>query len=172
MRPFADGTHWVLEAPMTYDRRDGWPPIIVPRGFVTDLTSVPKSLRSFVSVVGPYVRAAVLHDYLFWTQGCTRGQADRIMYYAMIDSGTPQRKARKIYRGLKIGSERAYRNNQAERAQGLPKFLPLGEEGKQYWQAVHGRSWREVRQQMKEAGVKDPVAAEPDYCDLGGSEQD
>ena len=39
--------------------------LVVPRGLITDLTSVPRILRVFVGRVGPWLEAAILHDYLY-----------------------------------------------------------------------------------------------------------
>ena len=39
--------------------------IQVPRGLITDLTSVPWFGRIFVSRVGPWLEAAMVHDYLY-----------------------------------------------------------------------------------------------------------
>ena len=39
--------------------------IVVPTGFLTDMASVPKVGRAFVSRVGRYTEATVLHDWLY-----------------------------------------------------------------------------------------------------------
>ena len=39
--------------------------ITVPRGLITDLTSAPKLLRVLIGRVGPWLEAAILHDYLY-----------------------------------------------------------------------------------------------------------
>lgn len=73
MSPWGDDGEWVLNAPFLakVDREDGTDPtwLTVPRGFITDLASVPKFLplsRSFLG--GKARRAAILHDYLYVTQ--------------------------------------------------------------------------------------------------------
>ena len=40
-------------------------PLIVPRGMLTDLSSVPSALRSFVGRVGPHLEVSIVHDFLF-----------------------------------------------------------------------------------------------------------
>ena len=66
--------------------------LVVPRGLITDLTSVPRPLRIFVGRVGPWLEAAILHDYLYiaWQDVPGRGArradrafADRTMLLAM-----------------------------------------------------------------------------------------
>lgn len=57
--------------------------IYVPRGFETDLASVPKWLGSIYPRHGRYTYAAVLHDYLYKTKMCKRARADYIFREAM-----------------------------------------------------------------------------------------
>ena len=45
LRPFADGTNWIVERDLVF-RYTGWPEIRVPKGFVTDLASVPALAQS------------------------------------------------------------------------------------------------------------------------------
>lgn len=42
-----------------------WRQIVVPDGFITDLTSVPRLLRWVAGRVGPWLEAAIVHDYLY-----------------------------------------------------------------------------------------------------------
>lgn len=69
--------------------------ITVPAGFITDLTSVPPLLRGIVSRAGPWLEAAVVHDFLYvaWQDVPERGHlerdrkfADDIMRAAMAES--------------------------------------------------------------------------------------
>lgn len=51
--------------------------LTVPKGFTTDLASVPRPFRWFVSVTGRWNKAAVLHDYLYeHDNGFTQREAD------------------------------------------------------------------------------------------------
>src|SRR5947199_120869 len=62
-------------------------PVGVPEGFVTDLTSIPKIVWGFnLRPEGPYAYAAVVHDFLYWTQDRSRDEADKIFLIAMGDS--------------------------------------------------------------------------------------
>ena len=40
-------------------------PILVPRGFLTDLSTAPRLARALVSRVGPHLEASVVHDWLY-----------------------------------------------------------------------------------------------------------
>jgi hypothetical protein len=39
--------------------------ITVPRGMVTDLSSVPRLTRFFIDRVGPHLEASIVHDFLY-----------------------------------------------------------------------------------------------------------
>jgi len=73
---FADQKDFFLARPYTYRIGSTAHAITVAEGFVTDMTSIPPPLRMFLSVHGRYGRAAVVHDYLYWSQACTKAQAD------------------------------------------------------------------------------------------------
>jgi hypothetical protein len=40
-----------------------------PAGFVTDLASIPRPIWSFFPPDGPWVKGAIVHDFLYYTQG-------------------------------------------------------------------------------------------------------
>lgn len=72
-----------------------WRQITVPEGFITDLTSVPRLLRWIAGRVGPWLEAAIVHDYLYvaWQdvpgKAATREDrrfADDIMLAAMKEA--------------------------------------------------------------------------------------
>src|SRR5687767_6419042 len=84
VRQFNDGTYWIVIEPVVYRIGNTQLQIEVPRGFVTDFASIPYGVTAFFLPTGQYSRAAVVHDYLYWTQRCSREQADRIFLLAMI----------------------------------------------------------------------------------------
>lgn len=72
-----------------------WRQLRVPAGLVTDLASVPAPFRGVVGRVGPWLEAAIVHDYLYiaWQDVPGRGPqpadkrfADRIMLAAMREA--------------------------------------------------------------------------------------
>ncbi len=58
--------------------------ITVPAGLITDLTSVPALLRWYVGRVGPWLEAAIVHDYLYiaWQDVEGRKPLDRDRAFA------------------------------------------------------------------------------------------
>jgi hypothetical protein len=85
-RPFVDGAHWIVRQPMTYSIGISNATMTVPVGFVTDFASIPQALQSIIRQNGLYLLPAVVHDYLYWKQACTREQADQIFMLAMIEN--------------------------------------------------------------------------------------
>ena len=80
---------WRVERSFTYliDFDDTLESVEVPKGFVTDFASVPRVFWVLLPPDGRYTQAAVLHDFLYFTQQYTRRQADRIFLEAMAVLG-------------------------------------------------------------------------------------
>lgn len=103
--------------------------LLAPRGMVTDLTSVPPVFRIFVGRVGPWLEAAILHDWLYvaWRHVPGRGVrardrlfADRVMLLAMERARVPAWRRLAIYGALRLFGGRAYRR-------GDMRFADLGD---------------------------------------------
>jgi len=86
MTPFGDGQASVLTGNLQYQVLQTTFVVVVPAGFVTDFASTPRALWSVIPPTGRYQLAAVVHDFLYWDQGCTREQADAIFRVAMAES--------------------------------------------------------------------------------------
>src|SRR6266404_482109 len=52
--------------------------IVIPKGFHTDLASVPRLFWTFFPPDGKYTYGALPHDYIYWTQTRTREATDKI----------------------------------------------------------------------------------------------
>jgi len=75
---------WKLLKPFEYHPDKG-KRITVPEGFVSDGASIPKFFYSFIGGrwTGRYVKAAVLHDWLYHSQPCKRKKADQVFIETM-----------------------------------------------------------------------------------------
>ena len=76
-RPFVDGRNWIVRQPLIYTIGISKNSVTISPGFVTDFASIPPALQSIIQQNGPYILPAVVHDYLYWKQTCTRGQSDQ-----------------------------------------------------------------------------------------------
>ncbi|WP_407273514.1 DUF1353 domain-containing protein [Dickeya ananatis] len=168
VRPFADSHDWVLVEDITYQIGESGLAITVPKGFVTDFASIPKTLWSFgLSPHGPYSKAAIIHDYLYWSQGCTKEQADNILAIAMKESGVSVKTVTVIYVGVHLGGESSWLSNKTERDKQFPKIIPI-----EYLKFPDNVTWTEYRQELIKKGVKDPeFETNPAYCKLGNSRE-
>jgi hypothetical protein len=137
--------------------------IEVPQGFVTDYASIPPVVRPWLERHGSYSRAAVIHDYLYWSQICTKTQADNIMLIAMQELRVPRRKRWAIHQAVSLFGRSAWANNQAERQAGKPKVLPADLFG-----MAENLTWPQARHRLIAAGIRDPIFPKnPQACALG-----
>lgn len=75
-------------------------PIDVSAGFVTDLASVPWYLWSWLPNDGPYMHAAIIHDWIYWDQVRPRNQGDTILWGDMTDCGVGYVTKQMIYQAV------------------------------------------------------------------------
>ena len=167
VRAFGDNEHWIVAEEMQYTIGSTSERIAVPAGFVTDFASIPQPLWSLgLTPHGQYSRAAIVHDYLYWSQGCTRAQSDRLMLIAMKESGVGKFDEFLVYQGVDKGGAKAWKANAKERKAGLPRLLPP-----EYRRpADPNQDWPTYRVLLVEDGVVDPpFPRDPAYCIYGNS---
>jgi uncharacterized protein DUF1353 len=92
-----------LRAPLIFESVVLNRTITVPEGFVTDLASVPRFFWPFVSPIGKYDDACVLHDWLYNVGGVERKQADDVLREAMSACGVAHDDQWVIYHGVRAG---------------------------------------------------------------------
>lgn len=165
MNMFGNAAHWRLSEPLVYRVLETPDSVIVPAGFVTDFASIPRSVQSFLSQLGEYVLPAVVHDYLYWNQSCTREQADQLFRIAMTEMEVGPITRWVIYKAVDLRGERAWEENAEARRQGLPRIVPDGVRDP-------GRleTWEEYREALRRSGIEaspgDPVSRA--FCAHGG----
>lgn len=115
---------WVLLKNLAYIAKDGRR-FVVPRGFVTDLASIPKVLRNVLDVNDKHRRAAVLHDYLYVTQQVTRAEADALFLEAMGVVGVEAPKRYIMWAAVRTGGW-IYWNKRARDKDTSGDFVPDG----------------------------------------------
>jgi Protein of unknown function (DUF1353) len=153
-RPFTDGKHWIVKQPLTYIVGVSSDSVTVPRGFVTDFASIPAYLQSLIQPTGPNLLPAVVHDYLYWNQTCTREQADQIMLLAMIENDVPASQRNSIYRAVRLGGASAWNENAAARKRGDLRILPEDRI------EIRARTlWPTYQRTLMDGGVVNPVDA-------------
>ncbi len=163
-RPFVDGRHWIVRQPLTYRIGVSNDSVTVPPGFVTDLASIPQVLQSIIRQNGLYLLPAVVHDYLYWKQTCTRAQSDQILLLAMIENKVRDLHRIAIYEAVKAAGSFAWDENARERAGRLLRIIPPDR-----LRIGANTLWPDYRLQLVQQGVVDgPDAPVPaGFCARG-----
>lgn len=108
LTPDDSGRNWTLNAPFSYDSSVGR--IDVPAGFVTDFASVPKLLWNVLPPFGRYGNAAIIHDYLYRTQGyASKPVADAIFLEAMKALGVSRLTRTLMYYAVSLFGGHSYK---------------------------------------------------------------
>jgi hypothetical protein len=89
------GNTWRLLYPLTYE--GNFDTFEVPKDFRTDFASVPRIFWNIIPPTGGYTKAAVLHDYLYYTKMVSRKDADGIFRRIMHEYGVGGLKRRTMY---------------------------------------------------------------------------
>lgn len=86
--------------------------VIVPRGFITDLASIPRPLRGWLDVAGPSREPAVIHDWLYCRQQdaagnpISRAWADELFREALAVKDVPLPTRSIYWSGVRVGGWR------------------------------------------------------------------
>jgi hypothetical protein len=115
---------WALTKTLTYTPSNGADSITVPKGFVTDLASIPRWAWELLPPDGPWAKAAVIHDYLYYTEGTgvwdrhpttitratpyTRAEANWILRDAMKDRCVGVVDRNIIYAAVRVGGSEGW----------------------------------------------------------------
>jgi hypothetical protein len=97
----------------------------VPKGFVTDLASIPRIFWSALRPDGNYAYSAILHDYLYWTQSRPREAADTILRESMTDFHVSPATIATIYEAVRLGGQKSWDQNQRLKSQGENRMLTV-----------------------------------------------
>jgi len=84
---------------------------VVPRGFETDLASIPRIFRWLLNQNGGSRRPAVLHDYLYRMQPISRAEADAIFRRALEAEGVILPGRWLYWSGVRLGGWIAWRGH-------------------------------------------------------------
>lgn len=166
VKPDAKTRYWMLREDMAWEIGNTGEFIIVPAGFVTDFASIPQALWSLgLTPYDQYSRAAIIHDWLYWTQVCTKAQSDRLLVIAMKESAVGTFDEFAVYKGVQVGGAKAWSGNAAEMVAGFPRIAPPGKRD-----LPPNGQWESYRAVLHRQGVRDPkLAANPPFCRYGDS---
>lgn len=122
---------WGLQRPLTYRPGEPGEEITVPAGFVTDLASIPRWAWVLLPPDGPWVKGAIIHDFLYATGGTgvwkrhppgitraqpySRAEADRILRQAIHNRGVGVIKRNIIWAAVRVGGRAGWGSGEKER---------------------------------------------------------
>jgi hypothetical protein len=93
---------WVLLLALIYMAKNGTR-YVAPRGFITDLASIPRLLRALFDINGLSRAPAVLHDFLYCMHYTTRAEADALLLEALEAVGVGWATRWSMYLGVRSG---------------------------------------------------------------------
>lgn len=118
--------------------------IRVPKSFITDGASVPHSLQWLYNPFGKYIKAAVIHDYLYSTYnntGINRTLADKIFRHIMQETGVDNRTVRRFYTAVRCFGETSWKKkilNEGYKDRAIVDHTKEAREYYNYWNKVLG----------------------------------
>tara|TARA_R100000664_G_scaffold25227_1_gene35192 strand:+ start:3371 stop:3730 length:360 start_codon:yes stop_codon:yes gene_type:complete len=80
----------------------------IPAGFIFDGASIPGVAKWYVDDDDHLLPAALVHDYLYVNQPCTRKEADHIFWEIMIYTGVRRSQAYVCWLAVRIGGWRPW----------------------------------------------------------------
>jgi hypothetical protein len=125
--PFADFDFYYIDSSLDWspNRGQAFQRVTVPRGFCTDLASIPRIFWSLLPRTGRYAYGAIVHDYLYWVQTNTRKEADRIFHTGMRDAGVKRFTAFVMYAAVRIFGASPWRSNASAKEKGEKRILKV-----------------------------------------------
>ncbi|WP_394222752.1 DUF1353 domain-containing protein [Alteromonas gracilis] len=152
-RVTGDGKYWIVQEPLKFELNgeDRY----VPKGFVTDFASVPRSFWVAFPPCDIYTPAAVVHDYLYWMQfpECDQECADSFLNSAMESADVPRWKRVPIYMAVRVAGSSAWSENTELNQRGVIRFVPEGFVADQ-----PNETWAQIEKRLKEYLEKQSVA--------------
>lgn len=115
---------FLLAYPLKFSAGENNEHFYVPPGFVTDMASIPRLLWWWQAPHEGTMAPAIVHDFLYWEQLCTKAEADAVMYIAMKQTGMKDASVEAVYAGVRtpIGQS-AWDKNKDARARGEIRFF-------------------------------------------------
>lgn len=110
--------------------------IRVPKSFITDGASVPKSLQWLYNPYGKYINAAVIHDYLYSVYnntGINRTLADKIFRHIMQENGIDKRTIKRFYIAVRCFGETSWKSKLLNEGYKDRAIVDKTKEAKEYY---------------------------------------
>lgn len=116
--------------------------ITVFKGFITDGASIPKSLQCIYSPYGKYIKAAVIHDYLYSkinNTGINRKLSDKIFNFIMKETDVNDKTRKKFYNAVRIFGATSWKSKIENEGYKDQAVIDRTKEAKEYY-----KYWNEI----------------------------
>lgn len=101
--PAKDGEPWFFRVHEAFTAHWGHVNVIVPKGFETDLASIPQILQNIIPLIGNHLQAAIVHDLAYRAKiGVSKKDADNMFYAGMRTLGVVWLKAQTMYNAVRM----------------------------------------------------------------------
>lgn len=106
----AGGSDWLVKDPYRCIWDGG--SITVPKGFSTDLSSIPRAFRSIIPVVGNQNGPSVIHDWCYVNQWRnSRADSDDLLLYGLEAAGVWWLRRNAMYLAVRAGGWTVWNNH-------------------------------------------------------------
>lgn len=118
--------------------------ITVFKGFITDGASIPKCFQCIYSPYGKYIKAAVIHDFLyskFNNTGINRTLADKIFKFIMKETKVNNSTINKFYRAVRVFGEMSWQDkieNEGYKDRAIVDHTKEAKEYYNFWDKILG----------------------------------
>lgn len=110
-----EADRWVLLESLEYKvNNNDDDVIVVPSGFITDFASIPQFFWSILPPFGKYSPAAVIHDWLYFTQTRKRSECDKIFLEAMEVMEVNWMTRHTMYRAVRLFGWKGWNKRKAQ----------------------------------------------------------
>jgi hypothetical protein len=82
---------------------------VVPKGYTSDLTSIPRIFQSILPRWSDYARAALVHDHLYSTHDMSKKDSDRVLFDIMTQDKVNIRQKYLIYWAVALFGGKAWK---------------------------------------------------------------
>ena len=103
-----DATEFVVEEAFDayWNREGNITKIIIPRGFTTDLASVPRIFQSIIPKLGHHIRPAIVHDYAYeGGTNLTRKESDEMFLEGMKATKVSWLRRNAMWLAVRVGGK-------------------------------------------------------------------
>lgn len=97
-----DDGRWIVTQPLIYQSDVAKQTFIVPRGFQTDMASVPRLPLVFLLAGDTSRQASVVHDFLYSTHTVSREVADSVLREASAVTQVPAWRRWIMWAGVRV----------------------------------------------------------------------